>query len=81
MELSSGEARKISGLLKLLQVHLASAIESSLIPGTEETVTPEEAEDVKKDRRDWALAGRFISKIADSLLVERAERRAKTQTR
>jgi hypothetical protein len=59
--LSRAECRKIAKLLGLLQVHLASAIESSCLPVTDQAYLPEEAEFIKTDRRNWALAGRFIN--------------------
>ena len=63
--LSRAESRKIAKLLGLLQVHLASAIESTLVPGTNTAYPPEEAESIKLDRRNWALAGRFISRLKE----------------
>jgi hypothetical protein len=57
------ERRELIRLLALLQTHLTSAIEHSLIPGT----TKGSAEDqpgIDQDRRDWKLAGQWISRLS-----------------
>jgi len=63
--LSRAECRKVAKLLGLLHAHLASAIESTLIPGTDDAYPPEEAASLKVDRRNWALTGRLIARLKE----------------
>jgi hypothetical protein len=63
MEISARECGQLVRLLGLLQTHLESAIESSLIPGTNEG-SPEDQPGITQDRRDWKLAERWVSQLS-----------------
>lgn len=60
--LTTGDAAETMRLLRLLRVHLRSAIESSLVPGTGKAMG-EDRDNVAEDRRDFRIAGRLIKKL------------------
>lgn len=75
--ISKRDARSLLQLLGLLQDHLESAIESSLLPGITEPM-PEDAHNVLLDRRDWRAAERMVKKLERELARERNPRRPAT---
>jgi hypothetical protein len=60
--LSPGDCRKLARLLGVLKVHLKSAIDSVIVPGTGEAM-PGDAAGVRIDRRDIAAADEFIARL------------------
>jgi hypothetical protein len=60
------EKRQLIQLLGLLQDHLESAIESTLVPGTNEPDPADEVtvSDVWRDRQVWKQAEGMISKLS-----------------
>jgi len=66
MTLAKRETRQAVRLLGLLQDHLESAIESSLVPGTNQPMdTDGDAKiNVAADRRDWWAAERLVAKLS-----------------
>jgi len=61
--LTRHERRQPVRLLGLLQTHLESAIESSLVPGTG-TGMPGEDDNLAVDRKDWKLAEKWVVRLA-----------------
>jgi hypothetical protein len=53
---------QLVGLLRILTIHLTSAIESAIIPGTDEP-GPEDQYTVTLDRRDRQLASEWIKRL------------------
>ena len=63
LELNRFEALRLIRIIGLLQTHLESAIESVLIPGTNDTNDPQEKAGLARDRRDWKQAEEFVKRI------------------
>ncbi len=60
--LSHEDRRELISLLRLLKVHLTSAIESAIVPGTK-TAMPEDKVNVRADRHDIRVATRWITRL------------------
>lgn len=58
--LSPNDRAELVGLLRLLQMHLGSSIESSLVPGSVDPM-PEDRANVEADRCDWRRAHEWIN--------------------
>lgn len=62
--ITATERRELIRLLKLLEVHLASAIESGVVASTGEPMPGcPYAENVRLDRADLAATQRFINRL------------------
>ena len=70
------DAREAAGLLRELQIHLESAIESSIAPGQTEAFEPIDAPHVASDRAKFKSAERLIRRI-DIALGDRIPGRRK----
>ncbi len=66
LRLTSRDRRQIIRLLGLLQTHLESAIDSSLVPGTSRPM-PEDAHNVALDREDWKAAEKWVKRLEHPL--------------
>lgn len=66
IEVTKDEARMLVKLLKLLRVHLRSALESMAIPGTD-TVMPEDASNAAADLCDLSDAGLMVDTLRAKL--------------
>ena len=68
MILTQRDTYRLISLLGLLQDHLESAIESSLVPGTNEPDPAEENSvlDVRRDRHTWKQAEAMIQKLSEA---------------
>lgn len=64
--LTTRDRRTVIRLLGLLQDHLESAIESVLVPGTNEAnpYDPEEVAGLARDRGNWRAAEMLIGKLS-----------------
>ncbi len=65
MRLTKRDMARLTRLLALLQDHLESAIETALVPGTNQPDPRDEAQvrQVQRDRRDWREAEDYVRKL------------------